>query len=152
MYRERRKTPFPGNRQVFLAVGRQHENKPMTRTRILVVEDESLVRELMVEVLTEAGFEVDDADSADEADKLLDIDGYKLLVTDIHMPGKLDGMELAQRSLKRKPGLPILFITARPDVLERLRTPTSIVSNIAKPFDLARMVAAVRQLIEDSDI
>ena len=81
-------------------------NKQAPRTRILVVEDESLVRELLVEALTDAGFQVDEADNADDADRLLDIDGYKLLLTDIHMPGKLDGVELAQRSLERKPGLP----------------------------------------------
>ena len=61
----------------------------MAKTRILVVEDESLVRELLVEVLTDAGFQVDEADNADEADRLLDRDGYKLLLTDIHMPGRI---------------------------------------------------------------
>ena len=125
-------------------------NKQAPQTRILVVEDESLVRELLVEALTDAGFQVDEADNADDADRLLDIDGYKLLLTDIHMPGKLDGVELAQRSLERKPGLPILVVTARPDVLGRILTPTSIVSNISKPFNLAGMVATVRRLLADA--
>jgi two-component system OmpR family response regulator len=124
--------------------------KLVAQTRILVVEDEALIRELMVEVLTDAGFNVDEADNADEADKLLDIDGYKLLITDLHMPGQFDGMELARRSLKREPGLPILFVTARPDVLERLLSRGSVVSELAKPFDLARLVATVRRLISDT--
>ena len=145
-------TSICGNCDVLSLVDRHHGQKQMAKTRILVVEDESLVRELLVEVLTDAGFQVDEADNADEADRLLDRDGYKLLLTDIHMPGKLDGVELAQRSLKREPGLPILVVTARPDVLDRLVKPTSIVSNIAKPFNLAGVVATVRRLITEASI
>lgn len=115
-------------------------------SRILVVEDESLVRHLIVEVLTEAGFQVDEASAADEAVKLIDADGYKLLVTDIHMHGRPAGIELAEHARQAEPGLPILFVTARPDVLERLsQWPTKPVF-LAKPFSITGLIAAVRSL------
>jgi len=63
----------------------------MSPQRILVVEDESLIRELLVEVLTDAGFEVDEAQDTEAAGDLIDADGYKLLLTDVHMPGPRDG-------------------------------------------------------------
>ena len=89
--------------------------------RVLVVEDELLNREIMAEALVEAGFTVDAADSADEAVRMLDEDGYQLLVTDIHMPGRLDGIGLAQHVHGQDPTMPIVFVTGRPDVLARLR-------------------------------
>jgi DNA-binding NtrC family response regulator len=66
-------------------------------TVILVVEDEALLRLLLMEVLEEAGFEVIEACTADEAVLLL---GHRLdtrlVFTDVDMPGALDGLQLAQ--------------------------------------------------------
>ena len=70
--------------------------------RILVVEDEDLIRELLVEFLADAGFEVDQASNGDDAARLIEADGCQLLVTDVHMPGKLNGLELAERAGEKK--------------------------------------------------
>jgi CheY-like chemotaxis protein len=131
------------NRGVFVEIG----NTAMSPQRILVVEDESLVRELLVEVLTDAGFEVDEAQDAEEAGSLIDADGYKLLLTDVHMPGARDGMDLALQAREHKPSMPILFVTARPDVLDRLKQDQIEAAFLAKPFAIAALVAAVRELI-----
>jgi DNA-binding response OmpR family regulator len=112
-----------------------------------VVEDESLIRALMVEVLVDAGYSVDQADSSDEAVRLLDADGYQLLVTDIHMPGRLDGIELGQRTHAREPALPILFVTGRPDVLARIRDAGIPGASLPKPFRMERLVSVVRGLL-----
>jgi DNA-binding response OmpR family regulator len=115
--------------------------------RVLIVEDEMLNREIMAEALIEAGFIVDEADSADEAVRMLDQDGYRLLVTDIHMPGRLSGIDLAQRAHDRNPHMPIVFVTGRPDVLARLRDAGIPGTSLAKPFALKELVRVVSQLI-----
>ena len=115
--------------------------------RILVVEDEDLVRDLVVETLTDAGFEVDEARDSDEAVRLLDADGYKLLLTDVHMPGPLDGIELAERAHAKEEGLPVIFVTGRPDVMGRLRGSGLTGAVLSKPFALAEVVSAVRRLL-----
>ena len=119
--------------------------------RVLIVEDERLNRANMAEALADAGFAVDEADSADEAVAMLDNDGYKLLVTDIHMPGQLDGIGLAQHAHGQNPSLPIVFVTGRPDVLSRLRDAGIPGTSLAKPFALDELVRVVRLLIDDSE-
>jgi two-component system OmpR family response regulator len=119
----------------------------MVHPRVLVVEDEGMIRTLMVEVLQDAGFTVDHAADSDEAVKMLDADGYQLLVTDIHMPGRLDGIELGERAHGREPGLPIVFVTARPDVLARIKDAGIPGASLTKPFTLEKLVSVVRGLL-----
>jgi DNA-binding response OmpR family regulator len=120
----------------------------VTSARILVVEDEPAIRALMVEILSDAGFEVDEAGNSDVAVRLLDADGYKLLVTDVNMPGELDGAQLAERAHNKDPELPVVFITARPEVLVRLRNAGIPSEILPKPFTLERLVSVVRELIK----
>jgi len=63
--------------------------------RLLVVEDDDTIRHLMVASLSDAGFEVDEAVTADEAIPLTEAEGYQLIVTDLNMPGQLNGMDIA---------------------------------------------------------
>ncbi len=108
-----------------------------------------LNREIMAEALMEAGFTVDEAESADEAIRLLDVDGYELVVTDIHMPGRMDGIGLARHALNQHPSMPIVFVTGRPDVLARLRDAGVRGTFLAKPFELDELVRVVSRLIEE---
>jgi len=57
----------------------------MQKPRVLVVEDEALIRALIVETLIDAGFDVEEAGNSDSAARMLEADGYRLLVTDVHM-------------------------------------------------------------------
>ena len=123
----------------------------MAKARVLVVEDEAITRSVMVEVLIDAGFQVDEADNSDDALKLLDADGYTLLVTDVHMPGDLDGIDLAGHAQHHKPQLPVVFVSGRPDVYARLRATGIKGLALAKPFPLEDLVAAVTKLVEGTD-
>ena len=123
----------------------------MGQMRVLVVEDETINREIMAEALVDAGFRVDEADSADEALRLLGQDGYQLLVTDIHMRGMMDGIGLAQEAHSSYPKMPIVFVTGRPDVLNRLRGSGIPGMSLAKPFGLEELVRVVSKLIKQKD-
>ena len=119
---------------------------------ILVVEDEPLIRLILVEELEEAGFAVCEADSGDMAARLIQSPAapFTLLITDLHMPGKLDGLQVAQMMRQRFPEAPIIYTTGRPDVMDQvgqLRTNDAVLS---KPFVPSKLMTVVRHLLETS--
>jgi DNA-binding NarL/FixJ family response regulator len=79
------------------------------QTLVLVVEDEPLIRIFTVQVLTEAGFEVEEAGNSGEALSRLNGRTINALVTDVDMPGRLDGCGLAWKSMPFVPEPPWLF-------------------------------------------
>lgn len=78
--------------------------------RILVVEDEPNMRLLIAEELMDAGYEVDEAENADEAVKKFGEKQYDLVTIDIEMPGSMNGLELAGklREIRRETKLVLL--------------------------------------------
>ena len=78
---------------------------------VLVVEDEEIIREVTVEFLTEAGLTVVEASTADEALIVLEAEAESicLLFTDVRMPGKMDGLDLANATLKRWPHIKVII-------------------------------------------
>ena len=95
------------------ACDRPASQMPMTAgARILVVEDEEAVLDLLVTVLTRAGYLVTPARSGDEAMKIWDEDQhFDILVTDIVMPGGLQGTHLARVLRERNTDLPVVFLS-----------------------------------------
>lgn len=84
--------------------------------RVLLVEDEMLIRELAAEDLADAGFTVVTATTGDEALVLVEQDrDFQLLFTDIHMPGEVDGMALVALAREILPDLPVIYATGLSD-------------------------------------
>ena len=114
--------------------------------RILVVEDEFLIRLTLVEALADEGFDVTEAETGDAALPMLQADpSIRLLLTDIQLPGSLDGRRLAQRARESRPDLPVLFMTGRPDPAAEAGA-SNLDRYIAKPYTLADICSAVRSL------
>lgn len=111
--------------------------------KILLVEDEPLIREIMAEVLEEEGFDVTATCTADEAAILLAENGFAVLLTDVTMPGSIDGIGLAEHAREVHPGLPVVFVSGRPDSEVRARRFAGPVAFFAKPYDIATLVCAV---------
>jgi two-component system, response regulator PdtaR len=83
-------------------------------TKVLLVEDEVLISELVSEALREQGFSVHAVDTADAALGYLDGGGdADILFTDINLPGVIDGVELAKRARDLRPELPIVYASGR---------------------------------------
>jgi DNA-binding response OmpR family regulator len=118
----------------------------MPAIRILLVEDEEAIRELLLEVLVDGGFEVVETDTGDRAFGLLESNNPHLLLTDINLPGRLDGIELAKRARAGRPGMPVIFITGKPDGAIRARKIDKPSAILAKPFNFAEVVETVRRL------
>jgi len=120
---------------------------------ILLVEDEWLIRTMVAEELMEGGFAVREAEDSDQASALVAEDPavFSLLVTDIYMPGKLDGIEVARLLRERRPDLPVIYTTGRPDVLRALQPLGANEVLLQKPFELSNLLAAVRLLLGQHD-
>ncbi len=113
--------------------------------RILVVEDEFLIRLTLSEVLADEGYEVLEAETGDEAIAILDATpGIALVLTDIQLPGELDGRALVQRARQSRADLPVIFMTGRPDANDR-SGPRDLF--VAKPYLPSEICAAVRKLL-----
>ncbi|VWX53287.1 conserved hypothetical protein [Novosphingobium sp. 9U] len=79
------------------------------KTKVLLVEDEPMIRAIGIDALEEAGFEVIEAKDADEAVRILELLGeVHVLFTDIRMPGSMNGLELAKLVHERWPAMKIL--------------------------------------------
>lgn len=116
--------------------------------RILVVEDEFLIRLTLVEALGDEGFDVVESESGDAALSILQADpSIRVLLTDIQLPGVLDGTTLARRARESRPGLPVLFMTGSPDPNSAADASPND-GYIAKPYTLADICNAVRRLAE----
>jgi CheY-like chemotaxis protein len=88
--------------------------KHPTRMTVLVVEDEPLVRIFMADFLEEAGFKVFEAVNADEAITVLEARrDVQAVVTDIEMPGSMDGLALVKVLRERWPGIRIVVTSGR---------------------------------------
>ena len=116
----------------------------MSREVILVVEDEALVRTLLVDVLVDAGFAVLSARNADEAIKILESRAdVRVVVTDINMPGSMDGLKLAAAVRDRWPPVRIIITTARQKP-ESTDMPSES-AFIRKPYDPDAMLSIVKR-------
>lgn len=114
---------------------------------ILVVDDDRLLRRMVVETLRDDGLAAVGAEGADEALALLRArPGFALLVTDVNMPG-VDGLRLLELAREASAGLKLMVVSGRPH-LHAARTPAGT-TFLAKPFTARRIVADVRRALGD---
>jgi CheY-like chemotaxis protein len=100
---------------------------------ILFVEDEALVRMDMAEFLRERGYGVHEAATANEAIEALQAESIvDLLFTDINLPGGMNGLELAEWTLRHRPGVKVLVTTG--DGSRMADIPRTVESFLAKPY------------------
>ena len=85
----------------------------MRQSRILVVDDDRQVRELIETVLDDAGFSVESTDDAATALARLQSDPIDLVVIDVVLPGPFDGLEVIRRARARHPSLKALFVSGQ---------------------------------------
>ena len=120
----------------------------MAAVRVLLVEDENLIRLVTSEILQDEGFEVVEAWNGDEAVRLLDgPDSFDILFTDVQMPGTLDGVEVAIYARQRHPGIPVLVVSGyAARLISRLRGLNPAAVFISKPYSLEEIMTAVWRL------
>jgi two-component system, OmpR family, response regulator len=118
----------------------------------LVVEDEGLLRLELAEELIAAGWRVREAETGDEALRLLaqiQAHGGKIdfLVTDIRLRGPVDGWQVAEAYRKAWPGLPVIYVSANPIAETRKVAGSAFLS---KPVDIESLITYCRRLTAGS--
>lgn len=116
-----------------------------TPSTILVVEDDSIVRMLIVDVLEELEYKVLEADGSDRALKILrdETQQINLMMTDVGLPG-MDGRELAIEARKLRPALKVLFASG---YAESIDVPNGM-HMIGKPFSIDQLRDKVKKIID----
>ena len=111
---------------------------------ILIVEDEPLVRLGAVRTIVDAGFEVIEAANADEAIRILESRrDIRVVFTDIHMPGSMDGLKLAHAVRNRWPPIRII-VTSGDEFLTEQDLPEGG-RFFSKPYSAAQITGALQE-------
>jgi DNA-binding NtrC family response regulator len=116
------------------------------RQRVLVVEDELIIGDIAAEALTDAGYEVFKAASAEEAEVILRDVSVDVLFTDINLGGQ-DGFELAGTALSLQPLLSVVFTSGRSRVCHGLCASVGV-PFLAKPYRLSELVETVERALK----
>jgi len=115
--------------------------------RILLVEDDSILANTLSLALHQSGYVVDLVNDGTSADHALAHDVYDLVVLDLGLPG-LDGMQVLKRLRSRKSQVPVLILTARDSLFDRVGgLDLGADDYLTKPFDLPELEARIRALI-----
>ena len=132
-------------------VANRSDGKPDNgaRPRILVVDDEQAVRDLLAKTLETADYEVDTAPDGATAIEYLKSNGYDLLVTDLRMPG-MDGLSVIREGRRKSADMPVIVITGYSSEASAIEAINLGVSGyLTKPFRLPRVLqVAARALGE----
>lgn len=115
--------------------------------KILIVEDESKTGDYLKQGLSEAGFIVDVCRDGLDGMQLALSEAYDLLILDVMLPG-LDGWQLLQALRKAGKDMPVIFLTARDQVGDRVKgLELGADDYLIKPFSFAELLARVRTLL-----
>jgi PAS domain S-box-containing protein len=117
---------------------------------ILVVDDEATIRMLVRDALEEAGYTVLEAEDGLSSLRVLDTEArIDLLVTDVGLPGGMDGRQVADAARQARPGLPVLFVTgfARKAAVGHGQLPEGM-AVLTKPFAMADLLGKVTEMFE----
>ena len=116
--------------------------------RILLVEDEELVRLILAEALADYGYQVVEAATGDEAARLFEQGAaFDAVVTDINMPGSRDGIALGRYARDRDPTIPIIYVTGRPDARSAVGPLGPRDAFMAKPYAPSEVAATLDRLL-----
>jgi CheY-like chemotaxis protein len=117
--------------------------------RVLFVEDEFFIREWIAQSLLEQGFAVESVTNAADALNHITRAPIDVLLTDINLPGGMDGAALARRARELRPDLAVIYASAHAASLQQeTRVPGSVI--LPKPYEptvLARLLAATVRTI-----
>lgn len=118
------------------------------RTRLLIVDDERIVRELLELLLIDAGYNCTTAASGLEAIEKLEENEFDLMITDITMPG-MNGVELIKRASKLRPEMAMMVVSATTDINTAVDAINAGAQDyVVKPFDPSRLYLTVERVLE----
>lgn len=135
-----------GSRPVAVAPSRS-ASPPGGRARILVVDDEETIRELLSKTLALAEYEIDTAPDGKSAIDRMRLIAYDLLITDLRMPG-IDGLTVIREARRLKADIPVIIVTGystEASAIEAINL--GVQGYLTKPFRVPRVLAAAAKAL-----
>jgi len=115
---------------------------------VWIVDDDASIRWVLEKALSKAGCRITAFDNASDVLRQVQSDNPDIIITDIRMPG-IDGLELFRYLNDQRPSLPVIVMTAHPDLKDALSAYRPVAFEyLAKPFDLDEAVGLVRRALE----
>jgi two-component system, NarL family, sensor histidine kinase BarA len=113
--------------------------------RILLVDDNTVVRDMLVDLVASLGYRADAAAGGEEALKLFDRGHYGVVLTDLLMPG-MSGWDVLAAVRQRDANMPVIIITGSP-VVDDPRALQPGVAVVKKPVDVTALDATIKQML-----
>lgn len=115
--------------------------------KILLIEDEKLLADSLKTLLTSKGFQVEAVYDGETGAEYAELGIYDLLILDVMMPG-LNGYEVARRVRANRCAVPILMLTAKSDLMDRIEGLNAGADYyLTKPFDTRELLACINALL-----
>ena len=120
--------------------------------RILIVEDDAVLADGISNALRKYGYVVDCLADGAHADQALGAESYDLAILDLGLP-RMDGFQVLQRLRARKEKMPVLILTARDELADRVKgLDLGADDYVIKPFELVELEARVRAAFDPQQI
>ena len=116
--------------------------------KILVIDDTSVIRTFLKDVLSDSGFEVHTAENGQIGYEMAMKENYSIIISDIHMP-IMNGLEAIRLIKKAKPEVPVLMTDSFPDKMAEMATRAGALGCLAKPFTLDELRKTISQIMEN---
>ena len=122
--------------------------RPKDRSLVMVVEDEVIIRLMLAQTLRDAGYNVIETSNADEALIVFEATLPDIIVTDVHMPGSVDGMGLCSTVHTIYPKLPVIIVSAYPNSNTAEIDPYT--KFLPKPYSVVHLVEVIQTQLSTS--
>ncbi len=120
--------------------------------KILIIDDEELIRETLRDILEHEGYQVEEASDGQMGINLIKKNSFDLILCDIKMP-KVDGMEVLEKSMELAPDVPVIMISGHGTVETAIEAAKKGAFDfISKPPDLNRMLITIRNALDKSTL
>src|SRR6185312_14851566 len=134
------------------STGAQAQGQTKPSNRILVVDDDVVIRKLNAEVLNRSGYEVDTAEDGAAGWETLLANNYDLMITDNNMP-KMTGIELLKKLRSAHKGLPVITATGTLPTQELAQNPwLEPVATLLKPYRADRLLETVKDVLHATSL
>ena len=122
-------------------------SKQETKKRVLIVEDETIMRESLRDWLTDSGYDVETAGEGEEALRTIAERDIGVAILDLRLPGK-DGITVLREARAKRPGLRGIIITAYPSIQTAVEAgKEGVIDYLQKPVDLEHIEKLIRETL-----
>jgi DNA-binding NtrC family response regulator len=119
-----------------------------TRPRLLVIDDDRLMRKLLGRLLTGKGYDAVVAEDGAQAQELFAQESFDLVLTDVNMP-KVDGLAVLKQIRERDPDMPVIMFTGSPSAASAMGAlRLEATAYLIKPIDPAKLIAEVEKALK----